>query len=95
MYEKIAKAMIEELIERIKKSRCDTMQPLINRETFCSGYEYAKDKFIGIIEPYKVYDELIEKVSSLWDEMSGDESELLLAEIRELLCKIKALSERS
>ena len=46
---------------------------------------------VNSVIAYKIYDELIEKVSSLWNEMSFDESELVLAEIRELLDKIKKI----
>jgi len=58
---------------------------------------------LAILEPYMIYDDLVEKVLSWWDEVypadvftgvSGDDGAIKVAEIRKLLDRIKALSER-
>lgn len=59
------------------------------------GLDDAIDCIVKFLKPYRVYDELIEKVaslSSLWDDLSGDEAELLLSEINRLLNKIKEIT---
>lgn len=93
--------MIKELIRDVMGLKVSDDSVKINSQ--CWGYNAAVGRVIEIIEPYKVYDELIDKVSSWWDENpaeiftreGGDEGAVKVTEIKELLDKIKALSERS
>lgn len=89
------------LKERNRKS-------MIDRDTWDDiiAFAWRYEKLI-IKEKSIFYDELIDKVSSWWDEVYpaeypdiiqaeiGDEGAVKVAEIRDLLSKIKALSERS
>lgn len=97
--------MIEELIEKVFQLR--KINKLYGYGYISSekqGYNRAIKDILKIIKHYEVHDDLINKVSSWWDEVypadiftgvSGDEGAVKVAEIRELLDKIKAMSERS
>lgn len=94
--------MIEELIEKIWALSTG----LDITYKFDNGFSECKRQVLKILEPYKVYDELIEKVSAWWDEfysegllvsrsdMGDKETMLRITEIRELLDRIKVLSEK-
>jgi len=89
--------MIKDLIEDVRMIR----EKIYLQEKV--GYNQAVDKVMQLAQSYKVYDELVEKVSSWWDEIypediftgvSSDDGAIKVAEIRKLLDRIKALSER-
>lgn len=103
--------MIKELIEQIKALDKDfDKEHEDNAETndyFINGWKLAITRIRRTLEPYKIYDELIEKVSSWWDEVypaiifpvkseeeDRDIGAVKVAEIRELLDKINSLFER-
>ncbi len=99
--------MIKKLIRKVKLSK--KVYKLFgygHLSTERQGYNNAVKDILKILEPYKIYDELIDKVSPWWDEVYpaeypdiiqaeiGDEGAIKVAEIRELLYKVKMLSER-
>ncbi len=100
--------MIKELIDRIINMNQDTDG--ITKDEFylpIASHNLAIEKILEILESYKVYDELIDRISSWWDEMypadifpveseekDRDIGAVKVAEIRELLYKVKMLSER-
>lgn len=102
--------MIKELIESLdnlipKYRRFFKISNMKTKESdLCMQIvQFMYTDILAILEPYMIYDNLVEKVLSWWDEVypadvftgvSGNDDAIKVGEIRELLDKIKAMSER-